>query len=98
MTAAGQRGRHRDSTGARKATAVAEPWEVRDAQAADVPAAAAAVAELLVELGGEPPEASALQAEAQALTRPTRLLATSSSPSRHYRRPLRRRARGGGGR
>jgi GNAT superfamily N-acetyltransferase len=48
-------------------TSVATDWTVREASVADVPAAAAAVAELLVELGGRVPEASALEDEAQAL-------------------------------
>jgi GNAT superfamily N-acetyltransferase len=47
--------------------AVAADWKVREATIADVPAAAAAVAELLVELGGRVPDQPALEAEARAL-------------------------------
>ena len=42
-------------------------WHVRAATAADVPAAAAAVGELLTELGGQRPDAEELEAEARAL-------------------------------
>ncbi len=42
-------------------------WHVRRATAADVPAAAAAVGELLSELGGRRPETAALEAEARVL-------------------------------
>jgi GNAT superfamily N-acetyltransferase len=48
-------------------TAAAAAWHVRAATAADVPAAAAAVGELLTELGGRRPGAEELEAEAQAL-------------------------------
>jgi GNAT superfamily N-acetyltransferase len=46
---------------------LATDWKVREATTADVPAAAAAVAELLGELGGQAPEPAALEAEARAL-------------------------------
>jgi GNAT superfamily N-acetyltransferase len=91
MTAADQRGRHQDSVGVEKATAVgsattvSEPWEVRDARAADVTAAAAAVAELLVELGGRVPDQPALEVEARALVEDPSvgilLLAMAPSPA-----------------
>lgn len=42
-------------------------WRVRSATAADVPAAAAAVGELLDELGGRRPSAEELEREARAL-------------------------------
>lgn len=51
------------SSGATPAAA----WLVRPALAADVPAAAAAVAELLAELGGEAPSAAALEEATGAL-------------------------------
>jgi GNAT superfamily N-acetyltransferase len=41
-------------------------WEVRPARTEDVPAAAAAVAALLAELGGTPPARAALEAETRA--------------------------------
>jgi GNAT superfamily N-acetyltransferase len=41
-------------------------WEIRPARTEDVPAVAAAVAELLVELGGTPPPRAAIEAEARA--------------------------------
>ena len=41
-------------------------WQVRPARTDDVPAVAAAVAALLEELGGTPPERSAIEAEARA--------------------------------
>lgn len=41
-------------------------WEVRPARADDAPAVAAAVASLLVELGGTPPSMDAIEAEARA--------------------------------
>jgi GNAT superfamily N-acetyltransferase len=46
---------------------LATRWEVREARRADVPAAAAAVAELLAELGGSVPAPAALETEARAL-------------------------------
>lgn len=48
---------------------VAEPasWEIRVAGSDDVPAAAAAVGELLVELGGESPNAAELEEATRAL-------------------------------
>jgi GNAT superfamily N-acetyltransferase len=42
-------------------------WEVREASLADVPAVAAAVGDLLVELGGTPASASALEGAARTL-------------------------------
>jgi GNAT superfamily N-acetyltransferase len=93
MTAAGERGRHQDSMGVEKATtvemcaAVAQRWEVRDARPADAPAAAAAVGELLVELGGRVPPPAALEAETRALIADPAvgilLLATSDACSRY---------------
>jgi GNAT superfamily N-acetyltransferase len=50
-----------------EAGVASERWEVRESGIDDVPAAAAAVAELLVELGGRVPDAAALEAEARAL-------------------------------
>ena len=49
--------------------AVAEPasWEIRVAGVGDVPAAAAAVGELLVELGGESPSPAELEEATRAL-------------------------------
>jgi GNAT superfamily N-acetyltransferase len=41
-------------------------WEVRPARIEDVPAVSAAVAALLAELGGTPPERAAIEAEARA--------------------------------
>jgi GNAT superfamily N-acetyltransferase len=41
-------------------------WEVRPARTDDVPAVAAAVAELLEELGGTPPTRAAIEVEARA--------------------------------
>jgi len=41
-------------------------WEVRPARTDDVPAVAAAVAELLAELGGTPPTRDAIEVEARA--------------------------------
>jgi GNAT superfamily N-acetyltransferase len=41
-------------------------WEVRPARAGDAPAVAAAVAELVEELGGAPPARAAIEAEALA--------------------------------
>jgi GNAT superfamily N-acetyltransferase len=41
-------------------------WQVRPGRTEDVPAVAAAVAELLVELGGTPPAREAIEAEARA--------------------------------
>ena len=41
-------------------------WEVRPARIEDVPAVSVAVAELLAELGGTPPERAAIEAEARA--------------------------------
>jgi GNAT superfamily N-acetyltransferase len=41
-------------------------WDVRPARTDDVPAVAAAVADLLVELGGTPPPREALEAETRA--------------------------------
>ena len=41
-------------------------WEVRRARTEDVPAVAAAVVELLIELGGTPPSRAAIEAEASA--------------------------------
>jgi GNAT superfamily N-acetyltransferase len=48
-------------------TAGAAAWHVQAATAADVPAAADAVGDLLSELGGQRPDAAELQAEARAL-------------------------------
>lgn len=41
-------------------------WEVRPARTDDVPAVAAAVGEMLEELGGTPPARDAIEAEARA--------------------------------
>ncbi len=46
---------------------MAEAWSVRGAREQDVAGIAAAAAELLLELGGTPPEAAALQAAARTL-------------------------------
>lgn len=72
MSPADQRGRLFASMGGQKSTTVepdapSERWEVRGAGFADVPVAAAAVVELLVELGGRVPDAAALEAETRAL-------------------------------
>ncbi len=55
------------STTVEAGAVASDRWEVREAGISDVPAAAAAVAELLVELGGRVPDQSALEAEARAL-------------------------------
>jgi GNAT superfamily N-acetyltransferase len=89
MTLADERGRHFTSMGDQKSTTLeigvaSERWEVRDACLADVPAAAAAVAELLVELGGRVPDEAALEAEARVLVEDPAvgiLLIASSPPS-----------------
>jgi len=49
------------------ATGPAEPWQVRLAGHRDVGEIAKAVAELLLELGGTPPDLSAMQAATRAL-------------------------------
>jgi GNAT superfamily N-acetyltransferase len=41
-------------------------WEIRPAREADAPAVAAAVADLVAELGGSPPPPAAIEAEARA--------------------------------
>lgn len=57
-----------DAAGGRAgATAATAGWRVRAAGPGDVAAVTAAVAELLVELGGIPPRASAMQAATRAL-------------------------------
>jgi GNAT superfamily N-acetyltransferase len=52
---------------ARQSSSSARGWEVRGARPEDVVQIAAAVAELLVELGGTPPPGPAMQATARAL-------------------------------
>jgi GNAT superfamily N-acetyltransferase len=54
-------------SGAEAADRSAAVWRVREATAEDVPAAAAAVGELLVELSGGGPPAAELEAATQAL-------------------------------
>lgn len=56
-----------ESEGGRAAPVAEASWRVRLAGADDVPAAAAAVGELLVELGGESPSAAELEAATQTL-------------------------------
>lgn len=53
--------------GEERTAGAAAAWHVRAASAADVPAAAGAVGELLTELGGQRPGAEELEAEARAL-------------------------------
>lgn len=53
--------------GADTADPAAPSWRVREAETADVPAAAAGIGELLVELGGEGPSSVALEEATRSL-------------------------------
>lgn len=55
------------SPGAETADQAASTWRVREAEAADVAAAASGIAELLVELGGEGPSPVALEEATRSL-------------------------------